>query len=41
MCQPQEIGSLLGELALWRTADNEYSQMDGAVFPEWLKCAKM
>jgi hypothetical protein len=31
---------LLGELSLWDSNDGK-KPMDGAVFPRWLKCAKI
>lgn len=36
--KPDEIGNLLGQLALWDSANGK-EPMDGAVFPDWLKSA--
>lgn len=36
--KPDEIGALLGKLALW-DGPNGKEPMDGAVFPDWLESA--
>jgi hypothetical protein len=36
--KPDEIGALLGQLALW-DGPNGKEPMDGAVFPDWLESA--
>jgi hypothetical protein len=36
--KPEEIGGLLGQLALWDSSNGK-EPMDGAVFPDWLKSA--
>jgi hypothetical protein len=33
-----DLGSLLGELALWQTESGGREPMDAAVLPEWLQC---
>ena len=38
--KPDDLGALLGELSLWDSNDGK-KPMDGAVFPRWLKCAKI
>ena len=38
--KPDDLGALLGELSLWDTKVGK-EPMDGAVFPQWLKCAKI
>jgi hypothetical protein len=37
--KPDAIGALLGELSLWDTESGSKEPMDGAVFPQWLRCA--
>ncbi|RAO75901.1 hypothetical protein [Dyella jiangningensis] len=37
---PGEIGALLSDLSLWDTESGGKEPMDGAVFPDWLNCAK-
>jgi hypothetical protein len=38
--KPDDLGALLGELSLDDTVNGK-RPMDGAVFPRWLKCAKI
>lgn len=37
--KPDELGGLLGSLALWDDSNGRGDPMDAAVFPEWLECA--
>ncbi|MBW0447396.1 hypothetical protein [Paraburkholderia phenoliruptrix] len=37
--KPDELGALLGNLALWDRSNGQGVPMDAAVFPEWLECA--
>jgi hypothetical protein len=37
--KPDELGNLLGQLALWDSADGK-EPMDAAVFPDWLDSAQ-
>ena len=37
--KPDELGGLLGNLALWDKSSGRGDPMDAAVFPEWLECA--
>jgi hypothetical protein len=36
--KPDEIGGVLGQLALWNSSNGK-EPMDGAVFPDWLESA--
>ena len=40
MGKPDAVGALLSDLSLWPTESGTKEPMDGAVFPEWLRCAK-
>jgi len=37
--KPDELGALLGELALWNNSSGNTASMDGAVFTDWLEAA--
>ena len=38
--KPGLLGAILGDLSLWDTESGGKEPMDGAVFPDWLRCAK-
>ncbi len=38
--RPEDLGVLLGELALWETSSGAREPMDRAVFPSWLDCVR-
>ncbi|MBW0449989.1 hypothetical protein EN871_20215 [bacterium M00.F.Ca.ET.228.01.1.1] len=37
--EPDELGGLLGNLALWDKSNGRGDPIDAAVFLEWLECA--
>lgn len=39
--KPVLLGAMLGDLSLWDTKSGGKEPMDGAVFPDWLECAKV
>ena len=39
-CWETELGSILGELALWSTHDDQKAPMDAAVLPIFIEAAK-
>lgn len=38
--RPDELGGLLGNLALWNGPNGKGVPMDAAIFPEWIECAR-
>ena len=38
--KPVLLGAMLDDLSLWDTESGGKEPMDGAVFPDWLDCAK-
>ncbi|RUL69011.1 hypothetical protein [Dyella choica] len=38
--KPAPLGAMLGDLSLWDTESGGKEPMDGAVFPDWLDCAR-
>jgi hypothetical protein len=39
--KPEALGVLLGQISLWDTESGGKEPMDGAVFPDWLRCAHL
>ena len=38
--KPDAVGDFLSETSLWSTVSGGKEPMDGAVFPDWLRCAR-
>ncbi|VVE37697.1 hypothetical protein PHO31112_03979 [Pandoraea horticolens] len=38
--RPEELGSLLGSLALWSEPNGKGVPMDAAIFPEWISALR-